>query len=260
VLFVDCDIIINMQISEKHLRRIIRKKLLSEQVDPDVDADDNGDSESLHPMAYATVLAGRWSAHVPKWMNLKGLGPSPHHSWIILYDGDGEVSKWFSGKTDKEDLPGAKSLAGRVAFGRHDLAALIAACENPSHRNAEMTMWGALEGLENAEFDNPATAELKWLVTVPGVSSRELQRRIESAHEMYDGSSPYEFNPAWQMSHLGASPEDSRCGRNSNSYSHSLLRYAGIRRGSFQPLDGTQPYHPRHFPGARYQIRGVPKN
>ena len=77
---------------------------------------------------------------------------------------------------------------------------------------------------------------------------------------MYTGSSPYEFNPGGQVSRVGISPQDTRCGRNSNSYSHSLLRYAGIVKGSFKPLDGTQPYHPRHFPGARFQINGVPKN
>mgnify|MGYP001424020043 CR=1 FL=1 len=269
-----------MLITEERLLQIIREEILREQEQylrppPTWDSysrlDDKHEmyeeqlaafiagTESTHPLANATVLAGRWSAYVPKWMNLKGLGPSPHHSWIILYDERGRASKWFSGKTDKEELPGGLDVAARISFGRQDLEDLEIACTSPSHENAESTMWGALEGLVNANFDNPSTAEIKWLVKIPGVSRVELQNRIESAARLYGGTSPYEFNPAWQMSRLGMSPEDTRCGRNSNSYSHSLLRNAGIRKGSFIPLPGSDSYNPKMFPGARFQIDGVPK-
>ncbi len=267
-----------MQISEKNLRRIIRKKILFEQ-SPETGIPDppswesfssiddmherykeqmkgyNQGTELKHPMSNATVLAGRFinALQHDKW--IKKIGFNPHHSWVILYDENGEIETWFTGKTDENIIPGGLRTATRAIGGRSQTDAFILACERPSAENAKNTEWGALEGFERVGWDNPMTAEAKWLVSVPGVSKEEIKRKVRSAFGKYKGTNPYDFLP-------GSLGPDTACGRNSNSFAHSLVRHAGASSGksSFIPLPGTGEYSANMFPGEQLQIDGVSRN
>ena len=219
----------------------------------------NEGSVSKHPMANATVLAGRFIQvlQVDKEM-WKKLGIKPHHSWVILYDENGDIKEWFTGKTSEDIDPGTKKTLRRVLMGRKYTDALQLACDEPSIENAKATAWGALEGQKNIDWDHPHTAEARWLVKIPSKSKEEIQKSVESAFSMYTGDNPYDLLPASLPRHV-THKENISCGRNSNSFAHSLLRYAGISSGVLVPLPGTMKYSKSLFPGAELQVNGIPK-
>jgi hypothetical protein len=145
-------------------------------------------------------------------------------------------------------------------------------------------MWGALQKFERWDEDYPHTAEMKWLIQIPGISKVKVQDRIRNSFNNYNNDSPYDLLPnrdsiwdnlsKWSGSvGLGigllvglfsdgdnnpiAGTEFEWCGRNSNSFAMSLLRAAGTRKGSHIPIDGTGQFNPNNFPGGGLHVKGM---
>ena len=241
---------------------------------PNQDLGPNGESAAtpdINPaLINATIMAATHVEADPTNISQK------YHSWIILYDENGHIDTWLSGKSSAD--PTKASVASRIINGRKQTEAIIDACRSPSYENASKTMWGALQKFERWNEDYPHTAEMKWLIQVPGVSKIEVQNRIRNSFNAYKNDSPYDLLPSrdsiwdsmskWKIGlainlfsdsdhNPIAGTELEWCGRNSNSFAMSLLRAAGVKRGSHTPIDGTGTFDPGNFPGARLHVKGM---
>jgi hypothetical protein len=267
-----------MKITKQRLNEIIQEELFYLVTEIGVlPAHDLGpnDESSRAPdinqeLVNATVMA---ATHVEA--DSSGLSQK-YHSWIILYDENGQIDTWLSGKSSTS--PTSRAVVSRIINGRKQTDAIINSCRSSSFENANKTMWGALQKFERWNEDYPHTAEMKWLIQVPGTSRLEIQNRIRNSFNNYNNDSPYDLLPnrdsiwdnlsKWRIGLAINLFSDSNnnpiagtglewCGRNSNSFAMSLLRAAGVRRGSHIPIEGTGLFNPSNFPGGGQHVKGM---